>query len=165
MDGVVDAVVAWHPATQQPGVRRVHHDVGGERGDVSAPKAQASVQRRSGQRTDIDYPRLGDAVLEHAVLCGEELVSRRHRLAHVHEGAVGFEEGSLIAFQRCRRFAGLLRPEPLGGQIADAVGKVFHPFHPPILSNARAGMSLASPQSAVAPLAEGATAFPVPASR
>ena len=43
MDGVVDTVMARHPASQELGIRGVHDGVCRQRGDVPAPHGEARI--------------------------------------------------------------------------------------------------------------------------
>ena len=75
MDGVVDAVMARHPASQELGIRGVHDGVCRQRGDVPAPHGEARIALAWG-----DEPRVGDAFLvddrvQQLVLLDEELAA------------------------------------------------------------------------------------------
>ena len=75
VDGVVDAVMAGHPASQELGIRGVHDSICRQRGDVPAPHGEARVAHARG-----DEPSVGDAFLidnrvQQFVLLGEELAA------------------------------------------------------------------------------------------
>ena len=75
VNGVVNAVMAGHPASQELGIRGVHDGVCRQRGDVPAPHGEARIAHARG-----DEPRVGDAFLvddrvQQLVLLGEELAA------------------------------------------------------------------------------------------
>lgn len=92
----------WWPGTQQPSIWEFAAFTMTSAASVAMSPRQRLRRPSSGvrgKRPRIDDSHLGDAGPEHAVLRGEELVGRRHWLAHVDEGTVGFEEGPLVALQ------------------------------------------------------------------
>ena len=75
VNGVVNAVMAGHPASQELGIRGVHDGVCRQRGDVPAPHGEARIALARGDEPRIRNAFLVDDCVQQLVLLGEELAA------------------------------------------------------------------------------------------
>jgi hypothetical protein len=85
--GVVDAVMARHPAAEHLAVRGIDDGVDRKGGDVAAPQTQPGIDGRWRHVIECAYARLFDHAPQQLVLRREPIGVGRNRRTRVHERA------------------------------------------------------------------------------